>query len=301
MPKCKPPRKKKAAKKKADPVSVIPLSDRQGLESLLANLGGLSDLEDDLSRAQELVYSAYDEIDDKKRVRLAKQALKICPQCADAYVLLAEQYDPGSRKALELYRQAVEAGEAALGPKTFEEDVGFFWEIIETRPYMRARAGLAQTLLAHDQVEEAVNHFEDMLRLNPNDNQGIRYELTTWYILQDRDAKLSELLEAYHEDCSAAWTYTKALAAFRADGGTDWSHTLLQEAFASNHHVPDFLLGLRKLPDEFPLYMTMGGEDEAIYFLIGQSPGWLKVPGALEWMKACFEAQESAPRAADNP
>jgi Tetratricopeptide repeat len=40
---------------------------------------------------------------------------------------------------------------------------------------MRARAGLAATLDALGDVEAAIGHYRDMLRLNPGDNQGIRY------------------------------------------------------------------------------------------------------------------------------
>ena len=52
------------------------------------------------------------------RSRLARRALEISPDCADAYVLLAE--NAGSRKeALELYQKGVEAGTRALGPELF--------------------------------------------------------------------------------------------------------------------------------------------------------------------------------------
>ena len=43
----------------------------------------------------------------------------------------------------------------------------------------------------------------------PNDNQGIRYELASWYLLLDRDEDSGRrLLEAFDEDTSEqAWTY----------------------------------------------------------------------------------------------
>ena len=69
------------------------------------------------------------------------------------------------------------AGERALGAQAFEEDVGHFWGLLETRPYMRARAGLAASLWTAGDEVEAVEHYQDMLRLNPGDNQGHRYVL----------------------------------------------------------------------------------------------------------------------------
>lgn len=98
-----------------------------------------------LEEAQDLVYEAWN-AKDKRRVRLARQALRISPDCADAYVLLAEETARSLEEVRDLYEQGVKAGERALGPDAFKEFRGDFWGILETRPYMRARAGLAQQM-----------------------------------------------------------------------------------------------------------------------------------------------------------
>lgn len=97
-----------------------------------------------LERAQDLMYQAW-EATGPMRVKLARQALEISPDCADAYVLLAEETARTPEEALDLYTKGVAAGERALGKKYFEENAGHFWGLLETRPYMRARLGLAQT------------------------------------------------------------------------------------------------------------------------------------------------------------
>ncbi len=131
----------------------------------------------ELERAQELVYQAWESPEHGERIRLAMEALKVSRECADAYVLLAQEAAETVEQALDLYRRGVEAGERALGPRAFQEDRGHFWGVVETRPYMRAREGLAACLWQTDERGEAVEHYEEMLRLNPNDNQGIRYRL----------------------------------------------------------------------------------------------------------------------------
>src|SRR5205823_3664226 len=83
----------------------------------------------------------------------------------------------------------------ALGPDVFRKSAGHFWGILQTRPYLRARLGLAQTLWALARREEAVQHLQEMLRLNPNDNQGIRYTLAGFLLFLDRDEDLARLLE----------------------------------------------------------------------------------------------------------
>src|SRR4051794_23817977 len=97
-------------------------------------------------------------------------------------------------------------GQLALGPPGFKRYAGHFWGFLETRPYMRARAGLAGTLLKLGDVDSAVAHYRDMLKLNPNDNQGIRYVLAGCLLRHDNDGALKELLAAY-EDGNASWLY----------------------------------------------------------------------------------------------
>jgi tetratricopeptide (TPR) repeat protein len=79
--------------------------------------------------------------------------------------------------ARDLYEMGVRAGERALGEEFFTEEVGNFWGILETRPYMRAREGLANALWALGERDQALAHYREMLELNPVDNQGVRYEL----------------------------------------------------------------------------------------------------------------------------
>ena len=161
-----------------------------------------------LEEAQELIYEAL-ETTGARRLALARRALERSPDCADAYVLLAEATgDPGEARAL--YEQGVRAGERALGPVAFRDDAGHFWGILETRPYMRARHGLAAVLWHLGEREAAIGHLRDLLRLNPGDNQGLRYTLATWLLATGDDAALEDLLGQYPEEGSATWAYAHA-------------------------------------------------------------------------------------------
>ena len=103
------------------------------------------------------------------------------------------------------------------GHEVSKKYAGHFWGFLETRPYMRARAGLASTLLQLGDVDGALAHYRDMLKLNPNDNQGIRYVLTGCLLRQDNYSALKELLAA-HEDGSAFWLYTRPSWPFARTG-----------------------------------------------------------------------------------
>lgn len=236
-----------------------------------------------LERAQDLMYRAWEAPTRAERVALANQALGICTDCGDAYVLLAEETATSHTEAAKLYEKGVAAGERALGLKTFTDESGHFWGLVETRPYMRARLGLAQALWAMGMQQPAIDHFEAMLRLNENDNQGVRYLLAAMYAELGRDEDLETLLLRFGEDGTAAWTYTRALWGFRT-GGASAAKRFLAVARRGNRHVPDYLLKRKPMPRRLPETIGMGDESEAVAYMDEFGTAWRQTPGALEWL-----------------
>jgi len=236
-----------------------------------------------LEEAQDLCYQAFDSIG-RRRAALARQAIRLCPDCADAYVILAEGCgDTG--KAGELYAAGVEAGRRALGGTFFEENVGHFWGLLQTRPFMRALQGQAECLVGLGRQGDAVGHYRELLRLNPNDNQGVRHALLPLLIELGRDAEAEDLLKAYHQDVSAIWPYCRALLAFRSQGDTPASRTLLAAAVKANPHVPKCVLGQAELSD-WPGSYSLGSEEEAVFCAAQIGGAWEASAGALEWLTA---------------
>jgi tetratricopeptide (TPR) repeat protein len=269
--------------------------DPRVLQSILAGMDLLQeDDPDDFAAAQEIIWDAWDAPNSRQRVALAEKALKLSPLCADAYVVLAQETAKSEDDALRLYRQGVDAGEKALGKTAFRDDVGHFWGILETRPYMRARQGVAQCLWRTGAREEAVTHYRDMLRLNPNDNQGIRYMLLDCLLTLGRDAEAGKLLRRYRGDDSAAWSWSGALATFRREGDTAASAKALAKAIRSNIHVPAYLLGRKKLPRNLPAFYSLGGKDEAIAYAHDSAEAWAAAAGALKWIEDTVDGFSSS-------
>jgi tetratricopeptide (TPR) repeat protein len=253
-----------------------------------------------LDQAHEHLLHAYQEPDEQRRVQLAKDALAICPDCADTYVLLAE-HARNRKEALRLYEQGLAAGERVLGPEPFRTGVGRFWGLLETRPYLRARLGLAHALWTAGQRDQAVRHLQDMLRLNPNDNQGVRSTLAGFLLFLDRDDDLAQLLQEYAEEASATWAYTKALLAFRKHGDTPEARRLLQGAKKTNQHVPAYLLGRKFPPSRRPGSYSPGDENEALNYLGSFLVGWRSTPGAVAWLRANDEQAKRRKAEAPHP
>ncbi|MFZ0544016.1 MAG: hypothetical protein WAM60_01165 [Candidatus Promineifilaceae bacterium] len=305
----RPPKKRGTGKPQKTPSE--PLPDRRAMDKMMADLGRLLEEQefdsiDDinvylqqlmasgeaipsaaprtpLEKAQELMYEAW-EATGKRRVKLASEALAISEDCADAYVLLAEEAGGTLEEARDLYAAGVKAGERALGEEPFEEAVGHFWGILETRPYMRARAGLAGCLWQLGQRAEAIGHYEEMLRLNPGDNQGIRYTLLNCYLEEEKGPETKRLLAEYEDDSTATWLYNQALFLYQQEKASKKAKAQLHKALKHNPHVPAYLLGRKRLPKRLPPYVGFGDENEAVYYAAEAGHLWVQQEGALDWL-----------------
>lgn len=238
----------------------------------------------DAERAEALCYQAR-QARGRREIQLARQALALDPQCSDALMVLALRAG-GPHDALPLYRRAVEAAQRRLGPETFEKEAGNFWGILETRPYMRARRDLALTLASLGKFEEAAEHFRELIRLNPGDNQGNRYHLAQTLLLTDQLDELDGLLNrAYPGDDSAEWGFNRALLEFRRHGDSPQARQQLARAAAQNPHVVPFLTGRRPMPTHLPPTYQPGSEDEAVLAVDQIADAWEQTPEALEWLE----------------
>ncbi len=188
----------------------------------------------------------------------------------------------------EYLEKAVAAGEAAvrqaLGADAFEEEEGYFWGILETRPYMRARAALADRLWSLGEREDAVAHWRDMLRLCPDDNLGLRHVLAPKLIGLNQLAAARDLLAEYEEGDFAEWGYTYALLQFKQGGATSGAAKALKAAIANNPHAPAYLLGAKRPPKSPPPHYALGSKEEAILYVVNAGETWTSTKGALAWL-----------------
>ena len=294
MPVSKKPRGKASPDSSRTAVAGWRLPDRAAMKSLLSTTTGRRRREA-LEKAQDVVYDAWERATARSRIALARKALGITPLCADAYSILAEEAR-SVEEARDLYARGVEAGELALGRKGFQEYAGHFWGFLETRPYMRARAGLAGALLKLGDDEAALGHYREMLELNPGDNQGIRYVLAACLLRRGDQAELKDLLAAYEDEGSAHWLYTRALLAFREGRvSEDEVVQLVKDAWSANEHVPAILAGNASPVISDGDYITVGGPDEATEYVAECGPAWRSTPGAVEWLSKIL-ATLTAPR-----
>jgi tetratricopeptide (TPR) repeat protein len=214
--------------------------------------------------------------------------------CADAYVLLAEDSsDPHT--ARDLYAQGLAAGERALGPAVLAEEAGRFWGDVRTRPYMRARFGLARCLADLGQHRDAIAHYRELLRLNPGDSLGARYLLLAALLRTGQDGDAQSLLAQFDEP-TALWLYGGALAAFRREGDTPQARARLRAAVRANRHVPAYLTGDAERPPLLPETYALGSPEEAVIAVADLGDVWAATPGALDWVATQIPSKKKRKR-----
>jgi len=161
---------------------------------------GMPDVGDE--SAQELVYEGWDTLgegDLERAEQYFRAALEHDEWLADAYNGLANvaEYRGDPEQAAAHYQKAYERARETLG--TESPDAYYWWGELDTRPYMRARQGLGGMHWQTGRYEKAIDEYEALLHLNPNDNQGVRYVIGPLYQLAgDLDGAL-EAYETYAE------------------------------------------------------------------------------------------------------
>ena len=278
--------KKKSTKRSQKPKEPDgPVPGPHIAESIMASLFGSR--HDPGQSAQEYAYEAMDAMADgdwDRAEAAAIRAVELNPDCVDALHILAQLGCESDSEMITELQFVVQRGEQELGKKFFRENEGWFWGLLETRPYMRARCELAYLLRGEGRVDEAIGHWEEMLRLNPNDNQGVRYPLLGAYLQQGDLEGAGRLFAEYPEEHSAMFAWGRVLWEVLSENLKQASRSL-DEARSRNEHVEPLLTGRKRRPKNPPGYYSPGEPSEAYVCLEEIGPAWKKHRGAIRWLK----------------
>ena len=235
-------------------------------------------------KAEDLIYQAYD-LNPTEGKKLAKQSLKLDPNCLMAYQYLG-QHQNDIKKAIGHYKKGVTIGSKLFGGEFEEENEGHFWLIHETRPYMSCMFHLAECYFYNRQAHKAIELAEQILRLNPNDNQGIRYNLSTYLLAEKQFDKLNQLFLSFEDDGGIVFLYNKALSEYIQKNPSILADKLLKEAIKRN---PAVISNLNKNIRSNAASYIRGGEEEAIYYLEHNKFLWQVNEGAMKWAKSWYK------------
>ena len=151
--------------------------------------------------SDDLLFMAYEEPNIIKAINYAKKSLKVNPDNIDAMNFLVS-VEPDEEKQLEMYKENIQTAKKILDKNNMfdKENIGQFWGITETRPYMRTRQSYMLKLFHLKRYDEAIKECEELLKLCKNDNLGVRYILIGLYVYTDNFNKAEKLYKKFKED-----------------------------------------------------------------------------------------------------
>jgi len=232
--------------------------------------------------AQDLVVEAHGlpQILGKLKV---EQALELDIDCIEAYEYLGS-LEQTAEIAMVFYEKGVEIGRRIFGGKYLEEHKGYFWGLYETRPFMRCLEQYADCLYTIGQEQKCISIFEEMIDLNPNDNQGVRDLLLLYLIEQDLFEKFEKYNNMFSEDEMSFALFNRALASYKQFGEDENSNKLLQKALSKNKFIARKLIANNPI-DFLPDFHGIGDNNEAIYYSYFSHHIWQDTDGAINWLK----------------
>lgn len=237
-------------------------------------------------KAQRLVYEAREmglNIEADKKVF---SALKLDPDSVEAFEFMGD-FGISALQRLIFYRNGMNAGRKKLGVEFFKENMGHFWLIPETRPFMRCMMNYAMTLHDLDETGAALTILMEMIRLNPSDNQGARDFVLIYSLVVSKFEVFDQVLSLYPSDDTTFTGFSKALYSFKKEGDTPASREALEKARLNNKHVMTLLLAKKELPPQEDYY-ERGAKNEAVYYAHRAREAWQNTPGAISWLNTIY-------------
>ena len=138
----------------------------------------------------------------KKCIEYLRKALELEPDNVDAQLqLIVHTMEHRVDEQLPALQKLMETAAKQLEPEGyFKEDVGAFWEILETRPYMRVCYTYFDALISCGIMHRAIDEGQRLLELCENDNLGVRYQLMQLYAYIEDEMHALALHKKYGGD-----------------------------------------------------------------------------------------------------
>lgn len=163
-------------------------------------------------------------------------------------------------------------------------DIELPWNCTENRSALRLLIEQAYTHLSRDDPD-TMALLQNVLRLNPNDNHGLRDLVINRHLEDGADEAALTVINRYPGDLSPAPTFGKVLALYRL-GRMPEARAAVSVAKKHNRKIAKFLLPEHKAePALSPHHIQVGGDDEAWCYRADMRDVWAAAPGALDWLK----------------
>lgn len=154
-----------------------------------------------LDDAYELLEKAENAKSKTQAIKYAKEAYDMCSDCFDA-ILFQVHLEDNPRKRMALLEEGLEFEKNRLEDEEYfkKDNMGQFYGIFETRPYIRGLFAKADYLILDGKIKQARDVCKEILNLNENDNTGARYLLMAIYAFLEEENDMLKLYKKYPEE-----------------------------------------------------------------------------------------------------
>ena len=191
--------------------------------------------------------------------------------------------DDGHHAAVPVRENILNRAQTLLATVT-AADIELPWHCTENRSALRLLVEHAYSHLNRDEAD-TMALLQNVLRLNPNDNHGLRDLVINRHLEDGADEAALSVINRYPGDLSPAPAFGKVLALYRL-GRMPEARAAVSVAKKHNRKIAKFLLPEYKAePALSPHHIQVGGDDEAWCYREDMRRVWEAVPGALDWLK----------------
>ena len=190
-----------------------------------------------------------------------------------------------SPAVMEMLEGVIAHLDQRMGQQFITDNTGMFWMLSETKPYMTLRARHAQLLFNNGQLQAAIDELQQLIKLNPSDNQANRYPLINYLLLAKQWTQVEQLIETFNEN-SLFMLAAKTLRMFVSHGDCDEANHFKKSLRRSSKYFERYITGQLKAPKDIDNCYLPGDKNEVFYYLSESGKEvWRSVDGALFWLR----------------
>jgi tetratricopeptide (TPR) repeat protein len=228
------------------------------------------------------------DVDPRRAASVFMELVDEFPEHMDAYHHLALTLERMGKKAeaFAVWQLAVDKALKFFPANFSMREDRLEWGFFENRPFLRLYHSFGLQLLDRGQTEEALDVFENLLALSPDDNLGVRALVVRCYLALNQAEGVLSVCRQYKDDGMEQLVYGKALALFQI-GKLKQAEKALSIALSC---YPLIAAELLKKRHQRPKRMdrrciTLGGADQAYVYWQDHGKYWNQTPGAIDFLR----------------
>jgi hypothetical protein len=224
-----------------------------------------------------------------RRSLVLAKAIELDENCIPALLAAGDhEFQRGDlEKALKLFSKASDLERPRFRPGDVQ-----WWSNTETRPHLRALFGRALTNWHLNNLSDATADAEELLQLNPRDNQGVRFLVPLLYQLNDQHDAALRFYRDYDADYPGDYSEPGFLFGWACALGREEEETLAvakyRSAMLRNIYIAPMLLDLTEPRPDIWHPNDRSEPDYAAEFSDSFGTLWDRDAAAHRFLEECY-------------